>query len=151
MKYSDDILAGNEAFFSSEIGHTVEIVKINLLSLDFRNGTYLLYFIYIPHLRWIARFLTPGYVFLQPQEMVKPNKCLMIRPHLIMGGVANFRFLVWQKSYQGIILGPIRWPIYSVTNFGPLFSIYYLAIIPCNWTASTWARYQVFVLIIHFM
>ena len=46
-----------------------------------------------------------------------------VRPHLIMGGGTNFRFLVWQKSYQVAILGPIRWPICSLTNFGPLFSI----------------------------
>ena len=46
-----------------------------------------------------------------------------IRPHLIMGEWINFRFLVWQKSIQGAILGLIRSPICSITNFGPLFSI----------------------------
>ena len=41
-----------------------------------------------------------------------------------MGGGwwTNFRFLVWQKSYQSAILGPIRWPICSMTNFVPLFT-----------------------------
>ena len=39
------------------------------------------------------------------------------------GGGANFRFLVWQKSYQGTKLDPIRLPICCLTNFGPLFSI----------------------------
>ena len=35
----------------------------------------------------------------------------------------NFRFLIWQKSYHGIVLGQIKGPIGSLTKFGSLFSI----------------------------
>ena len=49
--------------------------------------------------------------------------------HLITGGGGgdvrkNFRFLVWQKSYQAAISGPFRWLICSLTNFGLLLSIW---------------------------
>ena len=40
-----------------------------------------------------------------------------------MGEGGNFRVLIWPKSYQGIVLGPIRGPICSLTNFRSLFSI----------------------------
>ena len=38
-----------------------------------------------------------------------------------MREVRNFRLLIWQKSYQGAAFGPIRGPIGSLTNFGPLW------------------------------
>ena len=35
------------------------------------------------------------------------------------GERSNFKFLVWQKSYQAALLGPIWCPICNLTNFGP--------------------------------
>ena len=43
---------------------------------------------------------------------------------LFMGQGGNLKFLIWQKSYQGATFGPIRWPIGSLTNFGPLFTFW---------------------------
>ena len=41
-----------------------------------------------------------------------------------MGEGENYRHFVCYKSYQAAILGPIRWPIGSLTNFGPLFTFW---------------------------
>ena len=40
-----------------------------------------------------------------------------------MGEGGNFRFLIWQKSYEGAAFGSIRGPIGSLINFGALWAL----------------------------
>ena len=43
---------------------------------------------------------------------------------LITGKGEISDFLIWQNSYLDTVLGPIRWPIRTLTNLGPLFTLW---------------------------